>query len=424
MNKKGLIFIFFFVVTTVSTVAVSTTAEQQNNKVEINFNYVPSAYVDVGELWVEIDNRYLDDNQVFSEQDEINFGFFYDIAWISWANAPFFAAYGDGWQTDNWLWCPENNATEGYVGDDDGYVLYNETRFAGIMNVMLDDYDLGVSNFDPADDIGSYQTVAIELDVGWHYLTIVAAELVSDGNHTEWYWTYAKDQKVFYIAENRNDVPPLIEAAYNNVTIVLDPVNSEDLGQYYDWDSFAVFPRPIASATTGTVDDPNAYQVIEEGTETAPLMSEASFTYNASDTELGLIGTGYGCEFANWTEMGPHTAIWNVNNGRGENLERGTWNGEIDGNGDQIWREGEMSLALSKGQNFVFFSLFGLVLDDYAYVYGDPTLVAIVSAGMDLAVVRIFVGEETGPVGMGFGILISVSMLGLVAALGIVRRRK
>lgn len=421
MNKKGLIFIFFFVVTTVSTVAVSTTAEQQNNKVEINFNYVPSAYVEVGELWVEIDSRYIDDNQVFSEQDEINFGFFYDIAWISWANAPSLPAYGDGWQTDNWLWCPENNVTEGYTGD----VIYNETRFAGIMNVMLDDYDLGVSNFDPADDIGSYQTVAIELDIGWHYLTIVAAELVSDGDHTEWYWTYAKDQKVFYIAENRNDVPPLIEDAYNNVTIVLDPVNSEDLGQFYEWDSFSVFPRPIASATTGLT-EPNAYQEIAAGTETAPLMSEASFTYNASDSELGLIGTGYGCEFANWTEMGPHTAIWSVNNGRGENLFNGTWNGELDTEDNQIWRVGEMSLALKKGQNFVFFSLFGLVLDDYAYYYGDyfGAVTAIVSAGCDIAVVRIFVGDLPDGTGMGFGILISVSMLGLVAALGIVRRRK
>ncbi len=416
MNKKGLIFVFLFVASTVGAFTI-VNAEQSNNKVGVTLSHIPSAYVPSGEIYVEIDSRFIENNQVFTEQDIISFAFLYDVCSLAWGGL---VTTGNGRQADDWLHLaiPNNPATWNFTVEP-VFWEYNTTRFAGNFNLMLDDYDLGFSNFDPAADDGTYQDIPLDLEIGWHYLTIVATELVSDGNHTEWHWEYAKDQKVFYVAENREDVPPLIEDAYNNVTLTATKVNSEDLGQYYTIDGYLSSPRPVAEVT-GV-----GYQTIDAGTETAPLMSTAEVQYNASDTELGLQWTSWGTEYTNWTDMGPLTYVWWVNDGIGQNKGNGTWAGEIDPVTKlQIWREGETSLQLQKGQNFVFFSLFGFKVDDFAQYVASPEINGVVQLGHDMALIRIFVGEPVDDTGLGFGILISVSMLGLVVALGIVRRRK
>ncbi|MHA1591088.1 MAG: hypothetical protein ACTSUP_01125, partial [Candidatus Heimdallarchaeaceae archaeon] len=242
MNKKGLIFLFLFVVSTVSAITL-TNAEQGDNKVEITIDYIPSAWVPSDEVYVEFDTRFIGDNDVFTEDDVLHFAFFYDVAVIAWASYLF--TLGNGWQTDEWFYEPQNNVSAGYTGSD----LYNTTRYAGMFNLMLDDYDLGMSNFWLDEDNGNYQEIRLNLDVGWHYLTVVAAEMVSDANHTEFHWTYAKDQVVFYVAEDRTDVPPLIEdALYNTVELVATAVASEDLGQYYSWTEWLDNPRPVAEA--------------------------------------------------------------------------------------------------------------------------------------------------------------------------------
>ena len=399
MNKKGLIFVFLFVASMVG--AFAPVNASQSNTVGVTLDYIPSAYVPSDGIYVEFDSRFLDNNQVFTEQDIISFSFFYDVVCLSWASRLF--TTGDGWQTDDWMWAEANDPLTWDYGVEPEFWWYNVTRFAGTFNLMLDDYDLGLSNFYLDEDNGNYQDIALELDIGWHYLTIVAAEYVSDGNHTEWHWEYAKDQKVFYIAESRTDVPPLIEDAYNNVTLVANAVDSEDLGQYYSWDSYLDNPRPVAEPA-GTV-----YQTVDAGTEDDVLISEAEFRYNASDTEIGLQWTMWGTEYTGLYEMGPLTYMWWVNNGAAETRDSGV-----------------EDLPLKKGQNFVFFSLFGFKVDDFAQYYAAyyGLVNGVVGFAHDMAVVRIQVGEIATGAGLGFGILISVSMLGLVAALGIVRRRK
>ena len=399
MNKKGLIFLFLFVVTTVGAFT-NVNAEQSDNTVQVTLNYIPSAYVPSDGIYVEFDRRFVDNNQVFSEDDIISFAFFYDVVCLSWASR--LLTTGDGWQTDAWMNAEMNNATTWNYTVAPDFWEYNTTRFAGTFNLMLDDYDLGLSNFYLDEDNGNYQDITLDLAVGWHYLSIVAAECVSDGNHTDWSWEYAKDQKVFYVAEDRKDIPPLQEDAYNNVTMVPHAISSEDLGQYYTWESYLDNIRPVAEAT-GTV-----YQTIDAGTEAAPLMSTAEVNYNGSDHELNPIWTMWGTEFSNWTEMGPLTYMWWVNNGAAETRDSGV-----------------VTKQLKQGQNFVFFSLFAFKADDFAQYYADyyGLVNGVVGFGTDMAVIRIFVGEPEST-GFGFGILISVSMLGLVAALGIVRKRK
>jgi hypothetical protein len=409
MNKKGLIFIFLFVVSTVSAIAL-TSAEQGDNKVEITLDYIPSAYVPSDRVYVEFDTRFIGDSQVYSSNDILNFAFFYDVAVVSFINYLYTTGYG--WQANDWYYADENNASQGYTGSD----LYNVTRFAGMFNLMLDDYDLGMSNFWLDEDNGNYQEIKLNLDVGWHYLTVVAAEMVSNGNHTEFHWEYAKDQVTFYVAEDRGFVPdPIKKAVYNEVSLVANEVNSENLGQYYNWTYWSDNPRPVAEAANPV------YQTIPVAPEGTPVVTEVTVNYNVSDNPLELTSGSYGrANFVDLNTMGEYTYIWFVNHGRGHNLGNGSWTGEIDPVTDeQIWRIGEDQLQLYEGQNYVFFCLFGSKLDDYAQLYGE----AVPNIGHDLAVMRIFVGEEVGPTGLGFGILISVSMLGLVSY-AFLRKRK
>ena len=388
MNKKGLIFLFLFVVSTVSAVAL-TNAEQGDNKVEITIDYIPSAWVPSDEVYVEFDTRFIGDNDVFTENDVLHFAFFYDVAVIAWAS--YLYTLGNGWQTDNWFYEPQNNVTAGYTGSD----LYNTTRYAGMFNLMLDDYDLGMSNFWLDEDNGNYQEIRLNLDVGWHYLTVVAAEMVSDANHTEFHWTYAKDQVVFYVAEDRTDVPPLIEdALYNTVELVATAVDSEDLGQYYSWTEWLDNPRPVAEAASPV------YQTVDVALEGAPVVTEVYVNYNASNNPIELYDGAMGSNYVDMDTMGLLTYMWYVNNADWNNMST-------------------TQAPLKKGQNFIFFNLFGNKADDYAQLYGE----AAPAVGHDLAVMRVFVGEEVGPTGLGFGILISVSMLGLVSY-AFLRKRK
>ena len=388
MNKKGLIFLFLFVVSTVSAITL-TNAEQGDNKVEITIDYVPSAWVPSDEVYVEFDTRFIGDNDVFTEQDVLHFAFFYDVAVIAWASYLF--TLGNGWQTDEWFYEPQNNVSAGYTGSD----LYNTTRYAGMFNLMLDDYDLGMSNFWLDEDNGNYQEIRLNLDVGWHYLTVVAAEMVSDANHTEFHWTYAKDQVVFYVAEDRTDVPPLIEdALYNTVELVATAVDSEDLGQYYSWTEWLDNPRPVAEAASPV------YQTVDVALEGAPVVTEVFVNYNASNNPIELYDGAMGSNYVGMDTMGLLTYMWYVNNADWNNMST-------------------TQAPLKKGQNFIFFNLFANKADDYAQLYGE----AAPAVGHDLAVMRVFIGEEAVPTGLGFGILISVSMLGLVSY-AFLRKRK
>ncbi len=400
MNKKGLIFILLFVVSTMG--AMSVTQAATNDQVEIQLNYIPSAYVPTGSLYVEFDSRFLDDNMVFGENDDISFAFFYDVAVLSWGGA---TTTGDGFQADYWYYDTQNVSAA---------CQYTETRFGGIFNVMFDNYDIGMTNFDIWADNGNYQTIAISLDIGWHYITIIAAELVSDCNHTTFHWEYTKDQKKFFVSHDKDDTPSLMEdALYNDVDLTVDVVNSEDLNAYYDWTSFLSNPRPKAEATL------NQYWEETLGTEAIPVTTDIAVQYNASDTDFALTDGPYGVMYANYYDLGPHTYMWILNDG------------EMDIANDTYTPS--TITGLRKGQNYIYFCLIGFQIDSYSQLYDNW------AAQLSVSTVRfdLFIGEHPTEVTIdpcadcpcpeptpGFGIFISVSMLGLAAVLVLVRRRK
>ena len=410
MNKKGLIFIFLFLVSAVG--AVNITEAATDNQVEINFKYIPSAYVPMGEVYVEFDSRFLDDSNVIGQNDDLYFAFFYDVAVEAYFGGA--VTYGGGAQPDNWFYDPQNLSS---------VCQYTETRVVGAFNVYLDNIDMGVSNFDIAVDNGNYQEIKLKLDIGWHYLTIVAAELVSDCNRTMFWWEYAKDEKKFYVAEDKKDIPTLAEdALYNDVSMTTTAVNSEDLGQWYNWTSWLDSPRPVAESTA------NQYATDDLGTEAVPITTDIAVQWNASDTVLNWADGAYGwVVYDNIYEMGPSTYVWFVNNQPVDAVNETYTPDTITG--------------LQQGQNWVYFVLFGFRVDDYSQLYGEP----LPQLAVDSVVYSVFLGEvppeptttdpcpdcpecteceeciEPTP---GFGILISVSMLGLAAVLILVRRRK
>lgn len=403
MNKKGLIFILLFVVSTLG--AMSTTQAATNDKVEVRLNYIPSAYVPTGSVYVEFDSRFVDDNMVFGEDDIINFAFFYDVAVLSWGGA---TTYGDGFQADYWYYDTQNVSAA---------CQYTETRFGGIFNVMIDNYDIGMTNFDIWSDAGTYQDIAIQLDIGWHYMTIIAAELVSDCNHTVFNWEYTKDQKRFYVSHDKEDTPTLLEDAwYNTIDLTVDVVNFEDLNAGYPIDDLSDNPRPKAEATLNQYWDPDPYDL---GTEAVPVTTEIAVQYNASDTEFHFEDGAYGVQYSDVYGLGPHTYLWILNDGEMDIINDTYTPTEITG--------------LRQGQNWIYFALVGFQVDSYSQLYANP------APQLTISTVRydIWIGEyEAPPVydpcaecpcptpTPGFGIFISVSMLGLAAVLYLVRRRK
>ena len=405
MNKKGLILIFLFVLSGIGISAV-TNAESTSTKVDITLSYAPPAYVEHDEIYLEFDDRYLADNNIVGQDDVINFGFFYDVCLVYWWSGNVITT-GGGDQPTAWASCPQNNWTAGYQGTD----LYNVTRIAGNFEVLLDDYGMGWSAINVQGVSTTYQDIQLKLDIGWHYLTIIGSELVSDGNHTTFHWEYAKDDIKFYVAETRHDAASLQqEAWYNWAEPTSVPVNSEDLpdGQNYTVTSWQDLYQPHAYVTS------ESFVQVDEGID-ANITTAVEVTYNATDTEFKMYHNetkGITSEYVSLGNMGPHTIMWFVNDGAA--VFNSTHNEDPD------------VLPLLKGSNIVYFAVFGFKADSwsvypyYLYYYaGTPYPVVEVSLG----IIRIQVGEpeSTGP---GFGIFISVSMLGLVAALAIMRRRK
>ncbi len=410
MNKKGLIFVLLFVVSAIGVVAF-TDAKTNDNKVNVTINYYPNCYVDMGGVFVDIDKRLLADTMVFTEDDIIDFMFYYDLAFVSFAGGA--SAYGGGSQPDDWFYEPQNPD-----------LTYNETRLAGAMTVFLDGYDIGNSNFAiEAVPANTYQDISIALDVGWHYLTIVLSELVSNDTRTEWHWEYAQDQVSFYVAENRDDLSTYRNFADNMAEIAVEAVESMDLFGYYNWtDGGWADIRPSAEAAQYT-DDTLPNELLQYVDPATDANASVHVVYNASDTELGLIAGGYGVMFADIFSVGPSNYTW-ISTNQGLQFD-------------------ETAFSLINGENYIYFIVSGLRADDYSLHYlnyypamrhATVTFKIVVdvepeestetsTVTTETTIVTTETQIETTKTGLLFGILISVSMVGLVVAV-FLRRRK
>jgi hypothetical protein len=392
MNKRGLILIFLFVIASVGAIAPAYAAETNTDR-QITFQ-TGAHNVTMGEVFVDVLlDVYIDE---FTGETVYAFMFYYDVALSVWG-APLIYGYGDatygsGQPQVQWYYTPVNT----FPGLD---YMYNESRFGGYWNVMLDDYSLGLSNFNPSGDFpDTIQDITLVLDAGWHTVTVIACELISDGNRTEFNYEYSADQVRFYVGYEGEEPNAAFDAApNNNVTLEATAVKSTELGQAYNYsamDEYRPVAEPIPELET---------QDVDLGTEDEPILTEVELIYNASSGfplfyDYGL-GPGVNCTAG---QDGPSEVIWCVNELLA--VEAGEY-------------------PLHAGINYVYGILSGFQPDQWSWFYWpDGVGTGVPNIVMDVAIFTINVGmDEAGPT---YGIFISVSIFGLVCALYLMRRRK
>ncbi|MHA1953574.1 MAG: hypothetical protein ACXAAM_03905 [Candidatus Heimdallarchaeaceae archaeon] len=395
MNKRGLILVFLFVIASIGVIAPTYAAE--NSSKTVNIQYGGPHLEDKGEVYVDL--VFVQDYDANLDSHDLSFFFYYDLAMTIWAAPEFYGytvgSYGAGEPQVYWWYDTPNNQTLYPT-----LPMYNETRFGGYLNVMLDDYSLGISNYDPGvSEPDTWQDIPLTLDTGWHYLTVIAAEMVSDRDHTEFEWQYAKDQIKFYIGlEGDAPVAAVGPAMYNTVNLIATATPSMDMGQAFNYSAYDEI-RILVEPVTGT-------QSVALGTENKPIAIDLEFNYNSSSGEADFIDTawaGPALEF-NGGHTGESNISWVVNDG-------------------PIMFGDEATLYT--GINYVYGLVWGLQPDSGSVYFWQLGIIPegpIPNVGVDIAIFTISVGLEEA--GFGFGIFISVSILGLVTALFVMRRRK
>ncbi|MHA1204777.1 MAG: hypothetical protein ACTSSL_07530, partial [Candidatus Heimdallarchaeaceae archaeon] len=219
--------------------------------------------------------------------------------------------------------------------DENG--LYNETRFSGMLNGYLDDYDLGLTDFDPYEG-NTTQEVTITLEEGWHTFTVVAAEYISDNTHTEFHWEWVKDQVSFYLTSDTSlTEAPAVKTSKTNLEFHSIAKNSEDMDNGFEWTSIWNV-RPIA--------EPAAYADLEISTK-----QDVNLTayYNTTWQELKLADYVWDCGFVDMYSMGYGDVAW-FNTAINNSLVQAT----------------EGTIPLNRGVNYVVFAVVGFHAFDYA----------------------------------------------------------
>jgi hypothetical protein len=392
MNKRGLILIFLFVIASVGAMAPAYAAEI-NTENQITFQ-TGAHNVTMGEVFVDVLlDVYIDE---FTGETVYAFMFYYDVALTVWG-APLIYGYGDatygsGQPQVDWYYTPVNT----FPGLD---YMYNESRFGGTWNVMLDDYSLGLSNFNPSGDFpDTIQDITLVLDSGWHTVTVIACELISDGNRTTMEYEYSADQVRFYVGyAGEEPNAAWDDAPYNNVTLESTAVLASELGQAFNYSDVGEL-RPVAEPIPEL-----ETQTFDLGTEDEPILAEVGFIYNATTgiPDFGDYGLGPYVNFTGHND-GPSDVIWCVN--------------------DILAVEAD-EYPLHTGVNYIYGVLSGFQADQWSWDYWpDGIGFGVPNVIMDVAIFTISVGmDEAGPT---YGIFISVSIFGLVCALYLMRRRK
>ena len=380
--------LLYIILISMGTMAISTSAESQTTLVDVNFNIMPRLAVEDG-VFVEIDNTLIDDNEVFLDNATIEFAFDFNISYTAYFGGGDDGVFGGGYQPENWFFDE---------ADENG--IFTQTRVYGTFNLYMDEYDLGLSNYDPYSGTSdTTQDFPLTLEVGWHLLSIVGVDYVSDETHTTFEWVWVQDAVWFYITDDAafTTVPERVESKKSAVCTAT-AVASEDLAGSYIWDE-GLGPgiagsqiRPVAEA---------ANQAFIDYATPASRNAKVDVNYN---TTYGMFNLSY-------------DAYWGV---------PVYSDVEYFGEGEYVWWsndnafdvKGAVSLPLIYEEtNYVFFVVSGGHAWDY---YSDAFLYP--TCQVSSAVFKIY--TDPALAGLGFGILISVSMFGLVAALSLKRFRK
>ncbi|MHA2358408.1 MAG: hypothetical protein ACXABK_06540 [Candidatus Heimdallarchaeaceae archaeon] len=176
------------------------------------------------EVYVELNRSILNDNEILSSEDEIYIDLHFDVA-----NNLVNPSCGDP-------------VTDWYNDEPNQYGVYSATRFCGDLNFYLDDMDLGIYYLEYT-NIGNPMKINLELQPGWHYLTVIAAEYVSDTSHSYFHWDWAYDQVAFYIAEEDISKLPELKILKNKCNYNAVPKNHDELSSSFEWTFIEIQPH-------------------------------------------------------------------------------------------------------------------------------------------------------------------------------------
>ncbi len=328
MNKKTMIILLLITSSILLIFQVKAEPKTQNFPTKLNLIFQSASNLNRDEVFVQFNRSVLEDNTIFTAGEIINFSVELDVADVALLD-------NEPSQLDNW-----------FFDEPDDFGRYTETRMLGSFNIFLDDTDLGI--YQSIYWWNRIQELDVDLEEGWHWLTIFAAEYCSDQTRSSLSWKWSKDQVRFYVCETEPETLPEIESVNNECQVKAMPVEHKELLVYqndpFTWTYDNIFPRVEISGDQAT----SLEQILLRRRDDAYL----EVIFNASDTELALIEDEGRATFADVNQMGYCTYYWWVNDGQPLNELEGTFN-------------------LNGGYNFVIFIVAGFssVYDWYADGY-------------------------------------------------------
>lgn len=373
MNKK---YIALLTLILVSTFSVSATSGELETKfVSFTLKIAPNLAYELGpSMFVEFNRSIMDDEQVYTSDDEIWFGFDIDIAYDT-----LFTESGDETYINQW-----------FFNEPDEFGAHNVTRLQGNFNLYLDQTNLGISNIGQYTGINTTQDIAIILEEGWHLLTIIAGEIVSDIYHTSFSWQWAKDSVYFYVSEDPIENPPERKEASNVCDVKSYPTPADQLVNHFEWDWNEI--RVTTELHNNNIS--TLSQTLLRSVDNAYVEVD----YNYSTYPLALVEDDEYAVFQSPYHLGPGISFWWMNDG-------------------VFSQEAEDTFQLNAGKNYVYFVAIGMK-PHYNWDYDGIKIPTVEISSKVFTIIN-----DVSGVSYGFFSVI-LGFIALAATVTVLRKRK
>jgi hypothetical protein len=373
MNKKNTILLVLILLSTFSAYTIS--GEQEMKLVPVTLKIAPVCSYELGpSMFVEFNRTIMDDDQAYTTDDEIWFGFDLDIA-----DDTLFTDGGDESYVNQW-----------YFNEPNEFGEYNVTRLQGNFNLYLDSTDLGISNIGIFHGFNTTQDIAVTLEEGWHLLTIIAGEVVSDIYHTTFSWEWDKDSVYFYVSEDPIDNPPERKQASNICDVKSYPTPADQLVNHFEWDWTDI--RVAAELRDNDIS--TLSQTLLRSVDDAYV----EVNYNYSTYPLALVEDDGYAVFQSLHHLGPGISFW--------------W-----GNDGDLSQESEDTFQLNAGNNYVYFAAIGMK-PHFSWDYSAVTVPTVEIASMAFTIINDVSGASYSTLSVILG------FFALAAIVTIFRKRK
>jgi len=373
MNKKSIVLLVLILLSTFSAYTIS--GEQETKLVPVTLKISPICSYELGpSMFVEFNRTIMDDDQDYTTDDEIWFGFDLDIA-----DDTLFTDSGEGSYVNQW-----------YFNEPNEFGEYNVTRLQGNFNLYLDNTDLGISNIGQYSGINTTQDIAVTLEEGWHLLTIIAGEVVSDIYHTTFSWQWAKDSLYFYVSEDPIDNPPERKQASNVCDVKSYPTDANQLVNHFEW----TWTDIRVATELHDSDVSTLSQTLLRSVDDAYVEAD----YNYSTYPLALVEDDGYAVFQSLHHLGPGISFWWANDG-------------------VFSLENEDTFPLNVGNNYVYFAAIGMK-PHFSWDYGAITIPTVMVSSKVFTIIN-----DVSRVSYGF-FSVLLGFIALAATVTVLRKRK